>query len=436
MKRYESKYNPAVKDISDYIHSEAFDLGIHPDMLDKLTRVLDGIEITDNIITQKDQEVRQKTFEVLNREQVIAQKEHILQQKAIETQKAKEFAAQKAFEAQQTKQLLQDTAPKLIELQKTEFVDALHKLYPDSYPAKLEKWTDKLPMKKHVDSADFQVMEKNTKIYKKWLQEKEQENIKKEFINSLHKLYPNAYPADFTEWTDRLPMKKHVDDSNFKVMKKNTKIYKAQLEEKQAKELEDVKRLEEENIKKEQLLTSKDKLLIDKNQEIEFLKALLAQKELEKEELLAQKELERQELIIQKELEKQELLIQKNEEVEDKSFVKNLTISSLLEELITKYTETNNLKMVNLLKQLEIQEKEELLFQKDNELFIKDLLINLQQDEVELKEEEIADLKLLNQQLLHVDLGIQMTGNEVSTQVNEIDLAGHHLESQSDFEFI
>ena len=422
---YESRYNPAATELSRaLIH----DGGIHPDTLDKITRVLDGVKHTDemisqkdtelqsknNLLVQKDQEVRQKTFEVLNREQLLAQKEQVLQQKAFETQKAKELAAQKAFETQQTKQLLQDTAPKLIELQKTEFVDTLHKLYPDSYPAKLEKWTDKLPMKKHVDSADFQVMEKNTKIYKKWLQEKEQENIKKEFIKNLHELYPDAYPADFTEWTDRLPMKKHVDASNFKVMKKNTKIYKAQLEEKQAKELEDVKRLEEENIKKEQLLTSKDKLLVDKEQEIEFLKALLAQKELEKQELLAQK----------------------NEEVEDKSFVKNLTINSLLEELISKYTETNNLKMVNLLKQIEIQENEELLVQKDNELFIKNFLIDMQQDEVELREDEIADLKLLNQQLLHVDLGIQITGNEVSTQVNEIDLAGHHLESQSDFELI
>ena len=369
---YESRYNPAATELSRaLIH----DGGIHPDTLDKITRVLDGVKHTDemisqkdtelqsknNLLVQKDQEVRQKTFEVLNREQLLAQKEQVLQQKAFETQKAKELAAQKAFETQQTKQLLQDTAPKLIELQKTEFVDTLHKLYPDSYPAKLEKWTDKLPMKKHVDSADFQVMEKNTKIYKKWLQEKEQENIKKEFIKNLHELYPDAYPADFTEWTDRLPMKKHVDASNFKVMKKNTKIYKAQLEEKQAKELEDVKRLEEDNIKKEQLLTSKDKLLVDKNQEIEFLKALLAQKELEKEELLAQK---------------------------------------------------------------------------DTELLIKNFLIDMQQNEVELKEEEIADLKLLNQQLLHVDLGIQITGNEVSTQVNEIDLAGHHLESQSDFELI
>lgn len=45
MKRYESRYNPAVKDISDYIHSEAQDGGIHPDMFAKITRVLDGVEV-------------------------------------------------------------------------------------------------------------------------------------------------------------------------------------------------------------------------------------------------------------------------------------------------------------------------------------------------------------------------------------------------------
>jgi len=168
-------------------------------------------------------------------------------------------------------------------------------------------------------------------------------------------------------------------------------------------------------------VAAKDKLISDKDQEIETLKVLLAQKEAEKAELIVQKE---------------ELLVQKDEEIDDKSFIKNLTINSLLEELIVKYTENNNLKMVNLLKQIEIEENEEVISQKNNELLIKDLLIEFQQDEVELREEAIADLKLLNQQLSHVDLGIQINGNEVSTQVNEIDLAGHHLESQSDFELI
>ena len=63
------------------------------------------------IITQGlynlDQEVKQKTFEVQNREQLLAQRDQVIVQKD----------------------------QKVGELQKTVFVDSLHKLYPDSYPA-------------------------------------------------------------------------------------------------------------------------------------------------------------------------------------------------------------------------------------------------------------------------------------------------------------
>ena len=41
-----------------------------------------------------------------------------------------------------------------------------------------------------------------------------------------------------------------------------------------------------------------------------------------------------------------------------------------------------------------------------------------------------------HQLLSHIDFGIQINGNEVSTQVNEIDLAGNHAEVQNDFELI
>jgi hypothetical protein len=53
--------------------------------------------------------------------------------------------------------------------------------------------------------------------------------------------------------------------------------------------------------------------------------------------------------------------------------------------------------------QQEIQNKEQLLIQKDN---------------------EISGLNVQIQELSHIDFGIQMTGNEVSTQVLEVDLAG------------
>jgi len=60
MKRHESKYNPAVKELSDYIHDRAFRDGLHPVMATKIKNVLEGVEITDRIITEKEQVITQK----------------------------------------------------------------------------------------------------------------------------------------------------------------------------------------------------------------------------------------------------------------------------------------------------------------------------------------------------------------------------------------
>lgn len=68
MKRHESKYNPAVKELSDYIHDRAFRDGLHPVMATKIKNVLEGVEITDRIITEKEQVITQK-------EQLLVQKE-------------------------------------------------------------------------------------------------------------------------------------------------------------------------------------------------------------------------------------------------------------------------------------------------------------------------------------------------------------------------
>jgi uncharacterized protein YdhG (YjbR/CyaY superfamily) len=122
-------------------------------------------------------------------------------------------------------------------------------------------------MKKHLDENDFETMVKNTLYYKSEIEKNKieeakilrEENIKKEFINSLHKLYPNAYSADSREWTDKLPMKKHLDENDFETMVKNTLYYKSEIKKNK------IKILREENIKKAQ--------------ELETLKSLLAQKE-------------------------------------------------------------------------------------------------------------------------------------------------------------
>jgi hypothetical protein len=348
---YESRYNPAATELSRAL---MYDGGIRPDMLDKITRVLDGVEVMDNLITQKDQ--------------VIVQKDSVINQKIVELQSTKQVLVQKE---QSLEQLKKNGGMGVRE----EFIYLLNKLFLEAYSADFSKWSDKLPMKKHVVNNDIQVMEKNIKIYKEELEKKEQEDIKKEFIASLHERYPNAYSANFEEWTSNLPMKKHVVNNNFDVMVKNTKIYKQEIEEINTKKLEEAKRLkEEEEVRKEQLL-------IDNHREIEDLKALIAQKELEKQEvltqtenvlnskdqlllakdsemeslrnLLLQKEAKTQELLAQQEIEKQELLAQKEVELANKSLVKNQVIGELKEDIDLKEKDAYKLQIELLTKQLE-----------------------------------------------------------------------------------
>lgn len=69
---YESRYNPAVTELSRALIQDG---GIRPDTLDKIKNVLDGIEITDRIINEK--------------EQVIVQKEQLLVQKEKELERLK-----------------------------------------------------------------------------------------------------------------------------------------------------------------------------------------------------------------------------------------------------------------------------------------------------------------------------------------------------------
>ena len=63
MKRYESKYNPAAKELSDYIHKNARKEDIRPEALAKITSVLEGVERMDEMISQKEQLLVQKEKE-------------------------------------------------------------------------------------------------------------------------------------------------------------------------------------------------------------------------------------------------------------------------------------------------------------------------------------------------------------------------------------
>ena len=308
-------------------------------------------------------------------------------------------------------------------------------------------------MKKHVVNNDVLAMEKNTKLYKEWLVKKEQEDIKKEFIKNLHELYPDTYPANFGEWTDKLPMRKHVVDNNFQVMEKNNKIYKGWLAEKQAKELEEAKKLKEENLEKEQLLAQKDQLLgnkdnvlSDRDKEIEALNQLILAEKAKIKELLVEKAneqqklidkvsdqtehietinilLETKEIIIQR-LEQEKKILQARHDILDMKMqltVKEFTVrerekdKALLEKEneLKKLAESNKLladsqeetlkfKELCVVKDAEIREKDELLAQKEME---KAVLLEDLQEKLHSKDSEILGLKMI---------------------VDEIDLAGDY----------
>lgn len=132
----------------------------------------------------------------------------------------------------QKDQILLQKDQKVGELQKTVFVDSLNKLYPKDYPAKVENWPDTLPMKKHVVNNDVYVMEYNSKIYKEELEKKEQEDIKREFIDILPKLYPQWYPVNFKDWPSDSWGKKMVNNGNFKVMEDHLPEYRKWLADK------------------------------------------------------------------------------------------------------------------------------------------------------------------------------------------------------------
>jgi len=378
MKRYESNYNPAVKDISDYIHDRANDGRIHPDMVAKITNVLEGVEVMDNLITQKDQVIvqkdnviNQKTVEVQNKNSLLVQKEQLLGQKDNQLNQFQQIITTKTVELQskenllaQKDQILVQKEQKVGELQKTVFADSLHKLYPDSYSAKVEEWPDTLPMKKHVVNNNVYVMEKNTAIYKPLIEEKEKETIKKKFVKSLNELYPDSYSTDPNEWFYKdgrgpLPMKVHYDTNNIQVMVKNILYYKSEIKKNKNKELEEAKKLKEENLEKDQLLVQKDQLLLAK------------------------------------ELENQKLLIQKEEEVHNKSLAKNQVIGELQEDIGLKEKDALNLKIESLMKQVEFHKKESEF--KDKAL--EDALKIGKQNKIisKLKEKELADAHVINE---------------------------------------
>jgi hypothetical protein len=169
-------------------------------------------------------------------------------------------------------------------------------------------------------------------------------------------------------------------------------------------------------------LVAKDNLLNNKDQELEQLRELLAQKEIEKEELLLAKEAEVRNKSAEKNRIIEELRVQKDNDIQNK----NLALDQ-------KDVDIHNKDLA--LEQLRVQkemEKEQIRVQKDVDLHNKDLALDQLrvQKEVELRDKDLVIVQKDNQiqELSFIDMGIQMGGNEIGIQIEamEMELAGNY----------
>ena len=149
MKRHKSKYNPAVKELSDYIHDRAFRDGLHPVMATKIKNVLDGIEVTDNLLVQKDQ--------------VIVQKDSVINQKNVEVQSKNSLLSQKEQLLVQKEKLLFELRIKEENQLKEEYISVLHQLNPKVFSANYEDWGGKYQGYKDLIAVSYRHLTLPTK---------------------------------------------------------------------------------------------------------------------------------------------------------------------------------------------------------------------------------------------------------------------------------
>ena len=240
---YESRYNPAATELSRAL---MYDGVIRPDMLDKITRVLDGVEVTDNLLVQKDNVINQKTAEVQSKNNLLVQKEQLLGQKDNQLNQFQQIITTKTVELQskenllaQKEQLLVQKDKNLEKLKETgtvgeqkEYVDVLHKLYPKWYPERLEDWPSDSHGKKIIDKGDYENIKASLPTYRKQLAEKE-------FIEIMHELFPKWYPLKYEDWPADVWGKKNViEPKNYEVIERSLPVYKQWLVSK--KELIDI----------------------------------------------------------------------------------------------------------------------------------------------------------------------------------------------------
>jgi len=183
--------------------------------------------------------------------------------------------------------------------------------------------------------------------------------------------------------------------------------YLPELREKAAK-------FKEENLEKQaKELENTNRIITEKEQLLSNKDKLLSDKEQRIEELKA--------LIEQSKIEKEELLAKQELAVANKSHMKNQIIDGLKKEVNIKENEVVDLRIQNLEKELITQEKEKLLIQKESELadksFAKNQFIGEPQEDIGLKEKEALNLKI---ELLMKQVEFHKKESELKDKASEL----------------
>jgi hypothetical protein len=471
MKKHESKYNPAVKELSDFVIKQARDGGIRPDMITKITSVLDGVERMDEMISQKEQLLVQQEKELVRLKSITDNSSKVARNIINESK----GNLDKAIDLLNSRKFSEALKYSDIALYNVEDIDNLglqtlaqaNNLYLERNQQYVESaakrdyfynqgiingvnafsWVKDNPTRdfysffrdtlKVSDKSPENVNLIQNRLYKnlpKYLEEAHRANsfyseynkyydvkTKLEQVINIHNIRAASSKGlkDYEEALKSCEIALEIDPTSATLLN----LKNAVLQEKQIVE---ARKLEEEQ------------LLVSQTQEIERLRELLSIKEVEAQEkdaLLLAKELEKQESLIQKEREKEELLVLKENELREKEELlvqKGLEINNLANSLLTKEEEivskdlkigevSQKVKKVtrklaakdNLLSDKEQRieelkalieqskiEKEELLAQQEtllaNKSHMKNQIIDALEEEVNLKENEVVNLRIQN----------------------------------------
>ena len=115
----------------------------------------------------------------------------------------------------------------------TEFVDVLHKRYPHDYPANFRDWNSKNSQwgKQVILTKNFKAIGKWLPAYKKEVLE-QQKVLKNDFVEILHRVYPEDYPMNFKDWNN-IWGKEVLERGDFEAIEKHLPSYKKQALEKE-----------------------------------------------------------------------------------------------------------------------------------------------------------------------------------------------------------